>query len=138
MSIDYEIARIFDAVRSGRCISELIADDEIQAGRRVVRPGEATWLPEEDWESGTVCSLDGKRALLILLHSREQGKGAFTRLITALYAAGKTPFVIAPTWEFQKTLMRHGWRPAGLHGQDAWRKPRRAASRDHAKEGEAP
>ena len=122
-NLKHEIERLFTAMDTGVCISELIADDERRAGREVIRPGEAYWLPIDDWGPGTVCSLKIKQARLVLLHATQPGSGAFTRAIATLLAEGMTPIVVSPTREFGASLKRRGWR----HRGDNWRLPQRRA-----------
>lgn len=124
---------VFDAIDKGVCISSLIAGIETQAGNTVVRPGDADWLPKQDWEPGTCCSVtsDGI-ARLVLLHAKVSGAGAFARLVEGVHAAKLIPHVIAPTSEFAQTLNRHGWR-AGLRGtrdgqEHVWTQRRRAGA----------
>lgn len=117
-----EIERLFHALDSGQCISELIAADEKSAGRRVIRPGDAPWLPPDDWEPGTLCAVNDGRARLVLLHAKKEGFGALTRLLEALLKERLRPVVVAPTRDLQSTLSRRGWRK--VRNADEWTPPR--------------
>lgn len=120
-----QLERAFKCLDEGVCISSLIAEDEATHGRVVIRPGGSPWLPESDWEPGTVCSINGKQIRLILLHAKNPGTGAFTRMVSALRERwGDMIYVIAPTIEFQAALRRAGWRLSSLNGEMAMRAPR--------------
>jgi len=87
-----------------------IVEDETARGFKVVRPGQADWLPASDWRGASVASLDGDTVRLVLIHSHESGKGAMTRTLAAIVVAGLHPSVLEPTPELAATLRRRGWR----------------------------
>jgi hypothetical protein len=84
---------------------------ETEAGYNVVLPGLVSWLPLSDWEPDCVVSeAPGQIIRLVLIHARQPGTGAFTRLCHALSSLRLRPMVLAPTREFAKTLTRNGWK----------------------------
>jgi len=87
-----------------------IVQSERDRGFKVIRPGDAPWFRAMDWRYTSVASIDGNTARLVLLHAFEEGKGAFTRTIAGINAAGLRPAVIEPTSELADTLGRKGWR----------------------------
>lgn len=87
-----------------------IVEDETARGFKVVRPGEVAWLPMEDWRPASVASINGDTVRLVLIHSHESGKGALTRCIAAIIAAGLKPTVLEPTPQLADTLRRRGWK----------------------------
>jgi len=110
------IEAIFAKIMSdGYSPSQAIADDELAAGRTVIRPGDAPWLPTSDWNPGSVCAIDGIYARLILIDALRPGTGALTRTLSAIKAAGMIPCVVDPTRELAATLTRRGWK-SRLHG----------------------
>lgn len=110
---DYLVEALITAIRGDKAnIADMIAGAEARAGYRLVRPGEATWLPLWDWKPQSVCSIDERTARLVLLDAITPGQGAFTRLVDALALAKLAPRVISPTREFQAILRRKGWQRA--------------------------
>ena len=86
-----------------------IADGEKKRGYRVVRPDDEPWFRATDWHHESVASVHGNIVRLVLLHSFESGKGAFTRTVKDICDAGFIPAVIDPTPEFAEALKRRGW-----------------------------
>ena len=86
-----------------------IVEGETKRGFRVVRPGDEPWFRAVDWRAASIASVSGKTVRLILLHSFESGKGAFTRTVENISNAGLMPTVIDPTPEFAAVLKRRGW-----------------------------
>ncbi len=106
-----------------------IVEDETARGFKVIRPGDAPWFRATDWRAASVASIDGKVARLILLHAFESGKGAMTRTIAAVEAAGLRPAILEPTAELATTLQRRKWKSRTVHlpGNDhevVWSPPR--------------
>jgi hypothetical protein len=88
-----------------------IVDGEKKRGFRVVRPGDEGWFRAGDWRVDSVASVvHGKTVRLVLLHAFQSGKGAFTRTLQGIAAAGLSATVIDPTPEFAEALNRRGWR----------------------------
>lgn len=100
---------------------------EENRGHRVVRPGDRDWLPKADWCDETICSISGPLARLVLLVARHPRKGAFTRLLAAVRAAGLYPVVASPTGSFEAYLVASGWRQeivgTGFLRDDLWHPP---------------
>lgn len=90
--------------------SQAIADSERASGFRVIKPGEAPWLPAKDWNEGTVCSIDGMYARLVLIDAKMPGTGALTRTLAAIKADRLIPCIVDPTRELAATLSRRGWK----------------------------
>lgn len=88
-----------------------IVEDETERGFKVIRPGEASWFPASDWRAASVAAIDGETVRLVLIHSHESGKGAMTRMLAAIAAAGLKPTVLEPTPQLADTLRRWGWKP---------------------------
>ena len=112
-------------------IHNLIRADESAKGYRVVRPGDAPWLSKEDWRETIVVSVDGERVRLVLIHAKQPGRGAFTRLVDAVRGAGLIPCVMSPTKQLEDTLKRwKSWkwkrveRGVGME-REVWWEPRR-------------
>lgn len=91
-------------------VKALVALEEEQ-GRRVVRPGEAAWLPLRLWNPDTVCSVGDGAANLILLSARRPGHGALGLLLTAVREAGLVPLVHSPSPRLERHLEAAGWIP---------------------------
>jgi hypothetical protein len=87
-----------------------IVEDETDRGFKVVRPGDAPWFPVADWRPASVASIDRDTVRLVLIHSHESGKGAMTRMLAAINAAGLAPTVLEPTPQLADALRRRGWR----------------------------
>lgn len=100
--------------------AEAIAENEAAHGYEVVRPGQADWLPLDDWRPKCVCSIDGMFARLVLIDAKRPGTGALTRLLAALKAQSLIPCVVDPTAELARTLQRRNWkcRPHGSTFED--------------------
>lgn len=86
-----------------------ITQAETARGYRVIRPGDAPWLPAADWKPASVASIDGSTVRLVLLDAIEPGTGALTRCLAMIALHGLTPAVIDPTRELAATLTRRGW-----------------------------
>ncbi len=133
-TLDRILAGTYDPVAA-------IVEGEIKRGFKVVRPGDQPWFRANDWRAASVASIDGKRVRLVLIHSFESGKGAFTRTVAAIIAAGLTPSVIDPTPELSTALHRRGWRgrSRGTGFEDfetAWY-PRRTVAASNGNQGDA-
>lgn len=87
-----------------------IAKGEQQRGHRVIRPGDAPWLPATDWNPASVAAIAGLTARLVLIHAKEPGTGALTRALEGIGAAGLMPAIIDPTAKLATTLRKRGWR----------------------------
>lgn len=83
---------------------------ERDRGHRVVRPGDAPWLPASDWHTASVASIAGLTARLVLIHAKSPGTGALTRTLEGIAAAGLMPAIIDPTAELAMTLRKRGWK----------------------------
>lgn len=122
------LEKLIAQVSMGLRMEDIMRDDERKAGRKVVVPGDVTWLPAEDWDHTVVVSVDGDVVRLIALLALNPGNGAFRRLIYSIHDTGLTPCVIAPTIEMRATLKRWGWKGKrhghGWNGEERW-KPRR-------------
>ena len=87
-----------------------IVEDETARGYKVVRPGDASWLPITDWRPASVASIDGNTVRLVLIHSYESGKGAMTKCLAAIESAGLKSVILEPTPQLADALRRRGWR----------------------------
>lgn len=127
---DHIIHRLLTGRGLGISIGDTMRSDEIRAGYKIVRPGEARWLPAEDWDRDCVISLDGLTVRLVAIHALKPGTGAFTRLLSAVEAAGLRPVVLEPTVQFEQALRRRGWKSRrygiGVNAETRWRPPRRS------------
>lgn len=113
------LEKLITQVSMGLRMEDIMRDDERKAGHQVVKPGEVTWLPAEDWEETVVVSVqDGKIVRLVAILARNPGNGAFRRLIHSIHDAGLIPCVVAPTIEMRATLKRWGWK--GQHHGHRW------------------
>ena len=105
-------------------------NQELLAGRWLVKPGSVPWLPAEDWDDGCVISVDADdRVRLVALAAKRPGRGAFKRLVALIRAAGLSPVVVTPTDRLAAHLKRRGWRMrvtgSGETAQTIWY-PRRS------------
>ena len=87
-----------------------IVENETTRGFKIVRPGDVPWFRAADWQAASVASINGKYVRLVLIHAFESDRGAMTRTLEAINAAGLIPNVIDPTRELQATLKRRGWK----------------------------
>lgn len=87
-----------------------IVDGEKKRGFTVIRPGDRDWFPASDWVRDSIVSTKGNIVRLVLLQAHESGKGALTRTLEKITAAGLIPAIIDPTPELAATLKRRGWR----------------------------
>lgn len=113
--MEVALVQMVDDILSGKSdpIANLVSMEQSR-GFRIIRPGQAPWFRATDWRAASVASIDGKRARLVLLHAFQSGKGAFTRTISGILAAGLAPSVIEPTHELAEALQRRGWRERRL------------------------
>ena len=134
------VERIEVALSLGVQIYSLMRADETAKGYRVVRPGEAPWLPRKDWHETVVVSVDGERVRLVAILAKQPGQRAFTRLVEAVRAAGMIPCVFEPTPELAATLKRWKWRErisgAGAE-REVWWEPRRSGMAARARKTQA-
>lgn len=84
--------------------------NERQQGYKIVRPGEASWLPLSDWDLSSIVSTNGFRVRLVALCARNPGTGAFTRLIEATKREGMVPVVVEPFNDLAQVLKRWKWK----------------------------
>lgn len=108
-----------------KSMAEIMREDEVAAGRRIILPGDTSWLPASDWPHDVVVSQDGREVRIIAIYARQPGQGAFRRMVDGIIAAGLVPVVIAPSQEMRATLKRWHWRcryaGAGVHEEEQWR-----------------
>lgn len=69
------------------------------------------WLKKEDWCEWTIITRDNERVRLVALDAKEKGKGAFTRLVSAILEAGLVPVVVEPIGRLEGWCLKHGWKP---------------------------
>jgi hypothetical protein len=93
---------------------------EIAQGFAIVRPGEAAWLPLEDWHPFSIASTDGKRVRLVALQAQHEGEGALRRCIAAIRAARLQPVIVEPFDRLEQSLKRWGWRHRRLADANIW------------------
>jgi hypothetical protein len=84
--------------------------NEMQAGFRIVRPGQAPWLPLCDWHEDTIASTNQFRVRLVALIARDPGRGAFRRLVEAIQREGMVPVVVEPFNDLAQILTRWKWK----------------------------
>jgi hypothetical protein len=87
-----------------------LIQNEIAAGYRIVRVGEAPWLPLEDWDTSSIVSQGRFRVRLVALRARNPGNGAFTRLVATIQAEGRLPVVVEPFNDLAMILKRWNWK----------------------------
>ena len=124
-----KVREMFAALDAGHPIEDVMRAEEQAKGYRVVVPGEVSWLPADDWQPTAVVSLDGTTVRLVALQALVEGRGALSRLLAGIAAAGLSPCILEPTRELQATLKRRGWRGRTVgHGVEAERRwyPRRS------------
>lgn len=104
------LIRSIEDILSDSCdpVAAIIAHEQ-KRGYRVIRPGDTPWFRANDWRAASVASVSGTQVRLVLLHGFESGKGAFTRMVREIVAAGYKPSVIDPTPEFAAALKRRRW-----------------------------
>lgn len=138
MSAIDTIEQVFARLDAGMTIPQMIRADEVAAGHRVVLPGEEPWFNADEWSPDCAVSIDRRRVRLILIVAKRPGTGAFPRLVARILASGLKPMVLAPTREFQNTLIRMGWRRKdfgyGLNHEERW-EPATPARRNIDAEG---
>jgi hypothetical protein len=106
-----KLVELLDKMLSGYDPVAAIVESEEARGFKVIRPGNVPWFQASDWRAASVASIHGVRARLVLLHAVESGRGAMTRTIAGVKAAGLLPVVVEPTRELAATLSRRGWKP---------------------------
>lgn len=70
---------------------------------------DAAWLDPADWVE-CLATQDRNRVRLVLLHARTPGKGAFTKLIAGIWAAGLEPVIVEPSQTLIDWCNRHNYR----------------------------
>lgn len=98
-----------------------IVENERARGFRVIRPGDRPWFRATDWRPASVASIDRVFARLVLLHAFVEGRGALTRTLASIEAAGLRPRIIDPTVELAAALRRRGWRARERDGEIVWK-----------------
>lgn len=83
---------------------------EVQAGYRIVRVGEAPWLPVEDWDEDSIVSTNDFRVRLVAIVAKHPGEGALRRLIKAIQREGMVPVVVEPFHDLAQILRRWKWK----------------------------
>lgn len=113
----------------GRPAWEVMQADEIERGNDIIRPGEVSWLPKDDWDEHVTISKSGREIRLIAILALHPGGGAFRRLVEGILGAGLVPVIIAPTADMRATLKRWNWFPRyvgnGWDREEQWR-PRKS------------
>lgn len=82
--------------------------DEIRQGFSIV--SDAQWLDWNEWDAATIISQDTKRVRLVALQAKQQGKGAFTRLVNGIFRAGLVPVLVEPNQTLIDWCHRHDFR----------------------------
>lgn len=83
---------------------------EIEKGYTPIRVGEADWLPVKDWQDNAIVSMDGRKVRIVAVIAKEQGRGAFSRLVTNIIKSGLQPVVVCPFSQMESILERWNWR----------------------------
>jgi hypothetical protein len=97
-------------------IGEQMRKGERAQGFAIVQ--EAPWLDWDDWTAKTIISVDGRHVRLVALEAREQGHGAFTRLIGKIQAAKLVPVIVEPNRLLIDWCERHHYRSRQIgHGR---------------------
>lgn len=90
--------------------AQVMRDEEIGAGYKIVMPGERPWLPSCDWPDNIVISTDERVVRIVAIYATHPGQGAFRRLIKGIQAAGLRPIVVEPMLDMPAILQRWGWK----------------------------
>lgn len=108
-------------------IGSAILLDEVSAGRRPVLPDAEppAWLELDDWRWFPLLAYDAREVHVLAIWSAR--RGAFTRLVAGIEAAGLVPVVVAPLPFLRAILVRKGWRETvkgwGPSRREEWRPP---------------
>lgn len=117
------LEQIMEGRANPRGMIGVMEDGETRAGHTVVPLGAMTPfpVPRADW-LGTVISMDGKDARIVLVHAHEEGRGAFRRLVKSIQSAGYIPVVVEPVGVAMPAIMKKwGWRGRRKGaGFDSW------------------
>lgn len=104
--------------------TEALREDERAAGFDPVHPGEREWFSAADWSAGDVVSVRKRIVRIVAIKARDPGKGAFSRLITAIAVAGLTPVIVEPMFSMPDILTRWGWKRSvvgkGFDREEIW------------------
>jgi hypothetical protein len=127
-------AAIIDIMTSDVPPEKALAQHEKDIGFVPVTLGVFPFFDVADWHPATLVSMRGKTWRLVLLHAKNPGTGALTRLLIGIKAHDPHARIqiIDPTREMQITLRRKGWkgRETGSTFQDrkhVWELPRKGA-----------
>lgn len=122
MSLLPELDRLLNRIDAGERIEEIMRDDERARGWLVIRPGDVSWLPVEDWEPNVVVAQKGHAVRLVAIIAKRPG--SLTRLVAALGELDLIPHICEPTREMRATLQRWGWqrhfRGVGYDAEEFW------------------
>lgn len=122
VSVAYLVA-LFDKM-DRMPIWEIMRDDERARGNEIIIPGEVDWLTADDWDPTVVVSRRKSEIRLIAILAKNQGRGAFRRLVVGIRSAGLTPVIIAPSIEMAATMRRWQWHRryvgSGAEQEEQW------------------
>ena len=127
MRVQQQIDTLMQAVGRGTPMHEIMRAEEAKLGNRVVKPGDEPWLPSKDWHSTVVVSVNDKTkdVRLVAILALDPGRGALSRTVSGITAAGLVPCIVAPTREMRATCQRWGWvrtnDGAGWDHEEQWR-----------------
>ena len=91
----------------------VMLEDEIAAGNRPVYVGatEPFPVPAGEWNGAVISLTPDRKCRIVLVDAKRPGRGAFSRLVGAIRAAGYMPAVIEPVGNDMPAIMRKwGWK----------------------------
>lgn len=119
------VEQIVALLEDERPMHEIMRDDEVQRGHKIIVPGDRPWLSKEDWVDSVTVSQSGREIRLVAILATRPGNGAFRRTVTGILDAGLVPVVVAPTREMRETMQRWNWFPrhvgSGWGHEEQWR-----------------
>jgi len=82
---------------------------EVKMGHEIVPVGSVPWLPEAEWDTGSLVFRDGDEIRLVAILANQKWTGAFRRLVAGIEAAGLRPVIISPLADMERIMDKWGW-----------------------------
>lgn len=108
--IEYIVARCLD-----KGAGNVMREDELAKGRRVLALGDEPWLSKDDWNEDIVISMGANRVFISAIVAKVSGRGSFSRLIDGILEAGLVPVVVCPFALMEAIVKRWNWRGITNH-----------------------
>lgn len=87
-----------------------MCEDEEAKGHEIIRVGSVDWLPASEWPTDIVIAKAKNTIRIVAIYNRDQGNGAFSRMVRGIQSAGLKPMVVCPSHQMRDILKGWNWR----------------------------